>query len=303
VTALERRFALPGPLDLRLSLAPLRHGTFDPTIGIGPDGVWRATRTAEGPATVHLSVAGEGVRARAWGPGAALALDAAPATVGADDDPAGFEPDHPVVAALARRLAGLRIPRTGAVLEALVPTVLEQKVTGIEAKRSYRALVRALGERAPGPGADAGLLVPPSPARLAATPSYAFHRFGVERRRAETIRRAAAVATRLEECTAVGPEAARHRLCAIPGIGPWSAAEVALVALGDADAVPSGDFHLPHLVAWNLAGEPRADDARMLELLEPFAGHRGRVVRLLVAAGTTAPRYGPRAPVRSIAGL
>ncbi|MGH9177770.1 MAG: DNA-3-methyladenine glycosylase family protein [Acidimicrobiales bacterium] len=300
---LERSFRPPQRVSLALTLGPLRRGAGDPCMRIGADGVWRASRTPHGPATVHLTARDGEVRVRAWGPGAAWAVDAAPALVGAHDDPAGFEPRHPVLAGLARRLPGLRIPRSGAVTEALVPTVLEQKVTGIEAKRSYRALVRALGEPAPGPSGATGLLVPPAPETLAATPSYAFHPHGVERRRAETIRRACAVAPRLEEVASMAPADARRRLCAVPGVGPWTAAEVALVALGDTDAVSLDDFHLPHQVAWALAGEARADDARMLELLEPYRGHRGRVIRLIVAGGIQAPRFGPRHRLRSIAAI
>ena len=297
----ERRFELPGAVDLHRTLAPVRRGASDPTTWIRPDGVWRATRTPGGAATIRLGVVGGQVRAQAWGPGAAWALDTAPALLGAGDDAAGFEPLHPVVARLARRFPGLRIARTGLVTEALVPTVLEQKVVGLEARRSYRSLVRTLGEPAPGPAGKAGLLLPPSPARLAATPSYAFHPFGVERRRADTIRAACGRATRIEEFAALAPGDAQRRLCALPGIGPWSAAEIASVALGDADAVPVGDYHLPHQVAWALAGEARADDARMLELLEPYRGHRGRVLRLLAAGGIAAPRFGPRMPLRAIA--
>lgn len=304
VTAAERTVVVTGPLDLGRTLRPLSHGAFDPTVRVGREGVWRATRTPEGPATLRLSVHGDAVRARAWGPGAAWALEGVPDLIGASDDRSGFDSRrHPAIAALARRFAGLRIPRTAAVLEALVPAVLEQKVTGIEAKRAFRALVRSHGERAPGPAGDAGLLLLPAAAILAATPSYAFHRFGVERKRAETVRRVAAVAPSLERLAGLSPTEARRRLCSVPGIGPWTAAEVGLVALGDADAVPVGDYHLPHQVAWVLAGEARADDARMLELLEPFAGHRGRVVRLIEAAGIAAPRYGPRVELRSIAGL
>lgn len=302
----ERTVAVRGPLDLRRTLRPLRRGALDPTIRLDPAGIWRATRTPDGPASIHLSAGagGDEVRARAWGPGAAWVLESVPDLVGAADDRSGFEPGlHPVVAALARRLPGLRIPRTGAVLEALVASVVEQKVTGIEARRSYCALVRGLGDRAPGPPGHAGLLVPPPAARLAAVPSYAFHPFGLERRRAETIRRAAAVGPALERLTCLPAVEARRRLCSVAGVGPWTAAEVALVALGDADAVPVGDYHLPHQVAWALAGEARADDARMLELLEPFAGHRGRVVRLIEAAGIAAPRLGPRSRPRSIAGI
>lgn len=267
---------------------------------MGNGGVWRATRTPDGPATMHLGESGDDVVVRAWGPGAAWALEAAPALVGSYDDDSDFRPSHAIVAELHRRLGGLRIPRSQAVVETLVPTILEQKVQGVEAKRSYRHLVHALGEPAPGPAGDRGLLLPPSPPRLAATPSYAFHPFGVERKRADAIRRACSHARRMEEAAAMAPADARRRLCALPGVGPWSAAEVAGVALGDADAVSVGDYHLPHDVAWALAGEPRGDDARMLELLEPYRGQRGRVVRLLVAAGIHAPRFGPRMPRHSI---
>src|SRR5204863_6960126 len=225
-------------------------------------------------------------------------LDAVPGLVGADDGEDGFEPHHPVVAQLRRRLRGLRIGRSKAVAEALVPTVLEQKVQGIQARRSYHRLVRALGERAPGP---APLLLPPPPERIAALPYHAFHRFNVERRRAETVRLAARHARRLEETAAMSHADATRRLRALPGIGAWTAAEVSLVALGDADAVSVGDYHLPNHVAWALAGEARADDARMLELLEPFRPQRARVVQLLVAGGWRAPRYGPRQPIRSFA--
>ena len=303
VTALERVFRVPRPVHLALTLAPLCHGPGDPSMRLAPGDVWRATRTPDGPATLHLATEGVDVAVKAWGPGAAWAIEAAPELVGSSDDLAGFQPHHPVVADLARRLAGLRIPRSQSVVEALVPTVLSQKVTGLEANRAYRALLRVLGERAPGPGGVGGLVVPPTPEQLAGTPSYAFHPFGVERKRADTVRRVCSVAPRLEETTAMGPSDARRRLQAVTGVGPWTAAKVALVALGDADAVALHDFHLPHQVSWALAGEARGDDDRMLELLEPYRGHRGRVIRLIVAAGLKEPGFGPRAPVRSIARL
>jgi len=270
---------------------------------IGPDGAWRATRTPAGPTTVQLTVApaDRSVTMRAWGPGAGWALDHLPDLVGAADDAHGFAPGAGVVADLHRRLPGLRIGRSGAVMEALVASILEQKVVGLEAHRSYARMVRSLSEPAPGPG-PCGLMVPPDPSVLASTPSWAFHRFGVERRRAETIRRACSYAARLEETVDMAPADARRRLTAIPGVGAWTAAEVALVALGDADAVSVGDYHLPNQVAWALAREPRADDARMLALLEPWRGHRGRVIRLIGAGAGSAPRYGPRMPLRSIAG-
>ncbi|MDQ4026155.1 MAG: DNA-3-methyladenine glycosylase 2 family protein, partial [Actinomycetota bacterium] len=148
-----------------------------------------------------------------------------------------------------------------------------------------------------------GLTLPPPPRTLASLPYHAFHRFGIERRRAETVRTASSYAHRLEETTLLGREAARRRLLALPGVGPWTAARVVGTAFGDADAVVVGDYHLPHLVSWVLAGEPRADDARMIELLEPYAGQRGRVLRLIVAGGSRPEAHHPHRRLRSIAAL
>jgi 3-methyladenine DNA glycosylase/8-oxoguanine DNA glycosylase len=270
---------------------------------MAPDGVWRATRTPHGPATTHITTSGGDVRMSAWGPGAQWALDTLPQLVGVEDGAESFVARDPVVADLKRRLPGLRISRSLRVVEALVPTIIEQKVIGLQAKRSYAALVRALGTPAPGPAT--GLIVPPAPAVLVKAPSWTFHRFGVERKRADTIRVACSYAARLDEIAAMDPDAARARLTALPGIGPWTAAEVALVALGDADAVSVGDYHLPHQVAYALAGEARATDERMLELLEPYRaeGQRGRVIRLIVAGGPSPPRYGPRMPLRDISAI
>jgi 3-methyladenine DNA glycosylase/8-oxoguanine DNA glycosylase len=297
---LQLEFRLARPLDLELTLAPLCHGSGDPTIRFDGDETWRATRTPDGPATLCLRVVRDRVLATAWGAGARLALESVPALIGEHDDDSAFAPLHSLVRELQRRFAGVRMTRTGRVMEALVPAVVEQKVTGIEARRAYRYLVRALGERAPGPRA---MFVAPSPDRLARLPYHVFHPFGIERRRADTIRQAAARADRLEAACALAGEEAQARLRAIPGVGAWTAAEVVRVALGDPDSVSVGDYHLPSVVSWALAGEPRADDARMLELLEPYRGQRGRVVRLLELAGIAPPAFGPRMPPRSIAAL
>ena len=296
----SRTFPLPGPIDLKLTLGPLRHGLGDPTIRIERSGAWRATRTPDGPASVHIAHGDGRVVAMAWGPGAKVALDAVPALLGFDDDPSAFRPTNPLLARLHHSLPGLRLGRTGAVFEALLPAIIEQKVVGEEARRSYRALIGRYGEPAPGP---ARLRLTPSPRTLAALPYFDFHPLGIERRRAETIRRAAAHAELLEEAARMTAGAAARLLTAIPGIGPWSAAEALRVALGDPDLVSLGDYHLPNLVAWALAGEPRGDDRRMLELLEPYRGQRGRVIRLLEASGIAAPRFGPRMATRSIAGM
>jgi 3-methyladenine DNA glycosylase/8-oxoguanine DNA glycosylase len=283
---ISRHFRLARSVDLGLTLRPLRHGSGDPTIRISGNEALRATRTPSGPATLHLRVLDREVEARAWGPGAGAALDGAPDLLGAGDDPTLLETDHPVVGPLHRRLRALRLCRSGAVLETLVPTILEQKITSQEARRSFRALVRRYGEPAPGPG---GLLLQPAPEDLARLPYWAFHPFGVARTRAETIRRVCAVAPRLEHLTALPSAEAATRLRSLQGVGPWTTAIVLDAAFGDPDAVVVGDFHLPHAVTWALAGEARGDDDRMLELLAEFPGQRGRVMRLIAAAGLRPP--------------
>jgi hypothetical protein len=293
-----RIIALDGPLDLVRTLAPLGRGPGDRTIRFAAGRAWRTTRTPDGPATLALHHAGDALRAEAWGPGADRALHDVPALVGMGQE-ALPRPSHTVIDRLARRFPGVRIPRTGAVLESLVPAILEQKVIGEEARRALFALVRFHGEPAPGP-AELRLRLPPTPATLAALPYYAYHPYGVERRRADLIRRVSARAAWLEAIGELPLAEAHARLKSIPGIGPWTAGEVGARALGDVDAVSVGDFHLPNLVAFALAGEPRATDARMLELLEPYRGQRALVIRLLELGGIRVPRYGPRLAFRRI---
>lgn len=283
------------PIDLRATLSPLAHGLGDPTIRIGADGVWRATRAPSGPVSVRMVAAEKEIRVTAWGPGAAWAIGIAADLVGANDQPERLVPWHPLVAELARRMPGLRMPRTHRPFDALLPAICEQKVTGTEARAAFRGIVHTYGEPAPGP---ARLQLPPHPEILAALPYFAFHRFGLERRRADLIRRCAALAPRLEGRSSGEVAAILRR---VPGIGPWTVAEVVRVAFGDPDAVSVGDYHIPSVVAWALAGERRADDARMLELLEPYRGQRGRVQRLLEVSGIGAPRYGPRMAPQPIA--
>jgi 3-methyladenine DNA glycosylase/8-oxoguanine DNA glycosylase len=292
-----RELDLRGPLDLATTLGPLAHGRGDRTIRLGRREAWLAFRTPAGPATLLLRLtAPTRLESVAWGPGATHALDGAGLLVGEADRPEAFVAVHPVLRRIERAHAGLRLPQTRRVFHALVPSILEQKVTGTEAFRAYAALLRRHGEAAPGPG---DLLLPPPPSTLAGLPYHALHPLGVERRRADVIRRAAARADWLDAATSAAE--ATTRLRSLTGIGGWTAAEVVRCAFGDPDAVSVGDYHVPNMVAWALAGEPRADDLRMLELLEPYRGQRGRVQRLLEVGGITAPRYGPRMAPRSFA--
>jgi 3-methyladenine DNA glycosylase/8-oxoguanine DNA glycosylase len=291
---------LPFPLDLDTTLGPLQRGPSDPTIRFVPDGVWRAARTPDGPGTLRLQHVGSRLVAHAWGAGASWLIGRVPSLLGFDDQPESFKPASRLLWDLHRHHPGLRIGRTSLVFEAILPTILEQKVPSVEAYASYARLVHSLGERAPG---EAGLMVPPSPQRVASTPYWAVHRFGIERRRFAVIQLAASRAARLEATTGLEPTEARRLLMTLPGIGPWSAAEVSAVAYGDRDVVSLGDYHLPHQVAWALSGEVRGSEARMLELLEPYRGHRARVIRLLTLGGLQAPRFGPRMRLRRIAAI
>ncbi|WP_088979631.1 DNA-3-methyladenine glycosylase family protein [Micromonospora coxensis] len=298
--AARRTLRPPAEYRLAATVRSLTFSPYDPCARIAAGTFWYATRTPAGPATLALRPAGSDLLAEAYGPGAGWLVERADAIAGLRDDLTGFAElaaAHPLVARLAGAHRGLRMPATGQVFPRVLRAVLEQKVTGKEAYRAYAATVRHFGEPAPGPMQP--LLLPPTPEAVAAAPYWVFHPFGVEQRRADTLRRAAALAGRLERC-ADSAEATR-RLTAVPGIGPWTAAEVVRVAYGDPDAVSVGDYHVPNTVAWALAGEARGDDARMLALLEPFRGHRGRVCLLLAAAGVQAPRFGPRMPIRSFA--
>ena len=301
---IRRELPVDGPFDLRGTLSPLVRGNGDRTIRVASGDAWWGTRTARGTATLHLSVGQGALTAEAWGEGAELALERAGRLVGLEPGrqaaAALTSVDHGRIAALARRHPGVRTVRTESVFDALVAAIVEQKVTGAEAHRVWHGLVRTYGEPAPGPGADVGLRLFPAPATLAALPYYAFHPLGLEKRRAELIRAVAARAAWFEAIVDLPLPDAYARLLAVPGIGPWTAAEVAVRALGDDDAVSVGDFHLPHVVAWALAGEPRGSDARMLELLEPYRGRRALVVRLLELGGAGPPRRGPRLAPRRI---
>jgi 3-methyladenine DNA glycosylase/8-oxoguanine DNA glycosylase len=308
---LARRWLAPFPLNVLSTLGVHRRGRGDPAFRVDDAGaIWRTSLTPSGPGTLRLTArpAGTGqtagspdVLASAWGPGAGWLLEELPAMLGALDRPQDFAPAHPLLRELAARHSGWRIGRSGRVLEALVPAVLEQKVVGVEARRAWRLLLTRFGEPAPGPG-PAGLRVFPSPEVWATLPSWEWHRAGVEAVRARTIAAAAAVAGRLEEITAMPAGQADARLRSLPGIGPWTSAETRQRACGDADAVSVGDYHLPSLVGWALAGRI-TDDPGMLELLAPYPGHRYRVTRLIEMSGLAPPRRGPRLAARDYRAL
>ncbi|HEX2895331.1 MAG TPA: DNA-3-methyladenine glycosylase 2 family protein [Marmoricola sp.] len=299
IVAPRTRTWRPGwPCPVGQVLGAHRRGAGDPTYRVLADGAHaRAIRTPVGPVALAVAAhAGTGeVTGRAWGPGADWALDRLPRMLGADDDPAGFEPPAALAAAW-RRHRHWRLGATDLVMESLVPSILEQKVTGQEAFAGFRRLVRRYGEPAPGP--DLGLWIQPDAPTLRQVPSWEWLRLPVDGGRSRPLLAAARVATSLERAGALSHAEFDRRLRTLPGIGVWTSAEVRSRALGDADAVSFGDYHVAKDVGWALAGEP-VDDDGLAELLEPFRPHRHRIQYLVAAERLGPPRRGPRMAPRT----
>lgn len=298
-----------GPLDVHRTLSPLHRGDSNPCFRIdrAAGDVWLAMRTTRGPATLVVRPVREGARAVAFGPGAEAAVESVPELLGRGDDWGGLHrllqrPGTPEwLRATARRHPGLRLCRTGTVLDQLAPAILEQRVTGLEAHRAIAALHRQFAQPAPGPASivPRGLLLPLTGPEWLRIPSWRWHRSGADAARARTVLRAAERAAALERLARLprteGAEA-RRRLCALPGVGAWTAAETVQRALGDPDAPSFGDYHLPGMVGWAFTGR-ETDDEGMRELLAAWPGHRQRIVRLVLLSGRLRPRRGPRLAV------
>ena len=302
---LVREWRPDWPCPVGQVLATHRRGGGDPTFRRTPDGtVWRGIRTPAGPTSLRIeSDPADGlVTGTAWGSGAEWVLDSLPRMLGADDDPSGFVPLHKPIADAWRRHANWRLGATGLVMESLVPSIIEQKVTGMEAFAGFRALVHRFGERAPGPPSEPDpavrLWLQPTAEQLRAIPSWEWLKLHVDGARSRPIQQAARVAPALERAGRETPEEFDRRLRTLPGIGVWTSAEVRSRALGDADAVSFGDYHVAKNIGWALTGEP-VDDEGLAELLAPYAGHRHRVQRLVELAGLMRPRHGARMAPRT----
>lgn len=300
------------PRDVRRILAAQRAGPNDPTTRIGDRVFRRATLTPEGPATLVVRWSEPPVAdldavdvdavdvdavvdAEAWGPGAGWALARVDRLTARDDRAVAFPDAHPVVARALRLRRRVRLGASDGLYHLLLPTVIAQRITGHEAGRQWLRLCRALGEAAPGPAeVAADLLLPPDPAVLNRRPAWWFHPLGIETKRARTITEIARHADKLWRWTELGRDEAAAKLPLLPGVGPWTVGSVLGPAFGDPDTVPVGDYHMPHVTSWALAGEPRGDDDRMLELLEPYRGQRWRVLAALLATAGPAPKFGPR---------
>ena len=286
----SRTLPIDGPLDLRRTLRPL-HGRF------AQDGWWLPARTPDGPGSLRIRRSREDLIGEAWGEGSGWLLSRLSGISGLDDDPSLFRTDHPLISKLHRQNLGVRFGRTDLVFDSLVVAVCAQKVTGQEAAKAMRGLHREFSDSAPGPNQD--LKLPPDPERMAEAPYWVYHDLHLEKRRADVLRRVAASADMIEALRDATPPTADSLLRSFPGIGDWSIAGTLASSHGDPDQVSVGDFHLKHIVVHHMTGKDRGTDTEMLELLEPFRPHRGRVARLLHTLGHE-PKFGPRTTPRDI---
>lgn len=313
-------------VDLGQTFAPLQRGTTDPLFQAvtTPAGrVFWATAREQGvgllarfsrthspdllaPLKVELWEVPEPSRGQGGGR-AASALEAfasrLPGWVGERDRWSSFLASPPwgqLPERLKRARAeapGLRLPSVGLLSQNLLLAVSEQRVTGLEAMGGMRALLRQYGTPVPAtghPDQPEGMIVFPPPEAFAAIPDWAYHRAGFDRSRSSAMvnyAHRAASFERFAEANPVG-ELARA-LHAVPGIGPWTIAETLQRYCGHPDAISVGDYHLAHHVTYAFDGT-RGDDARMLQLLAPYAGNRQRVISLIKAAGISEPRRAPR---------
>jgi len=281
---------LSSPLDVTRSLRAYRFARTDPSSVIEDNELWLAVRTPAGIGTIHVVVDGAEARVEAFGDAAELLLERASALVGERDRPEPIDfPDR--IRDKARLVTGLRLVKLPCIMQFLLVFIVQQRVVGREASRSLRYLINKYGEDAPGP---VPLRVPPKWEVLRHLGDGAFGAAGIDRKRAMTIREVALLHRRIESKWDESPEDAGAWLRKIRGIGPWTEGLVRGIVLGDADAVPVGDYHLPNSIAYALAGEPRANDDRMLELLEPYRPQRWRMMRILGEIGGHAPRYGAK---------
>jgi 3-methyladenine DNA glycosylase/8-oxoguanine DNA glycosylase len=286
-----RSIAIEGrPLDLRRTLRPL-HGHF------AEDGWWLPARTPDGSGSLRVRRTRDDLIGEAWGDGSGWLLSRLGSISGLDDDPSRFVTDDPLVAELHRAHPGDRFGRTDLVFPALIIAICAQKVTSTEARDAIRGLRRVFSTTAPGP--NHRLRLSPDPDEMAEMPYHVFHTLHLEKRRADLIRSVSRHAARIEGLRSSSPLDAAKVLESVPGIARWTSAKTLEVSHGDPDQVAVGDFHFKHIVVHHMTGRDRGTDEEMLDLLEPFRPHRGRVIRLLHTLGHE-PRFGPRMSPRNI---
>ena len=272
------------PFDIDLSFGIQRFGAFDPTVGRERGLLRKAFDTADGPCVVEIRAEQDGLTLGAEGASANEALADFASALAQDDGHGAFAPESPLLARLHRANHGMRLVRVPWRFDLAAVAVLQQRVTTTEAMQQWGRIVRKYGPRV---GDE--LRAFPSAERVAQMASWQFEELGIDPKRARTMVVLARELVRRKTLAETDLAIVRARLAAVRGVGPWTTDMILGFAYGDPDALPLGDLHLPHLITWALARERPGSDARMVQLLEPYRGHRFRVVRLLWVGGVKRP--------------
>lgn len=283
--------------QLRTTFRLAAMGSRDLTCRITDDQISQTFVTPEGPAVLSAVVANGVADCTLRGDGAEYLAPRMADYFGASDSLAGFAPTGKVER-LAKKFAGTKLPRGPVLFHRLVQIVLQQLVSWDDAAATWKSIVRTYGT----PVADceqfdldleSELFFAPEPKRLAELGYYDIVACGAIPKQARLILHLAKHANRIERLSAEPPKLIRF-LEQIRGIGPWSIGYLRGFVLGEPDVLITGDYGIPHYVSWLLKGKPRSDDAEMETLLAPYAGHRFRVLHMIMQSGIKPPRYGPK---------
>ena len=287
--------SVPTDYSLKRSLTSLCSRRRDPTICPGDRHASFSLLTPDEPVVVGAKLSGKCLDIETEGSGTCWLRPKLTELFGLQDNPRLFTPAGRV-RDLLKRFPSTRPPRLPVVFQRLVQIVLHQLVAWGEASDGWRLMTRRYGETAPG---ESGLLVGPTPAKLRSLAWYDLVTCDILPRHARLILKLTREHSRIERIWSAGDKKLIECLCRIPGIGEWTIQKLRGSCLGDSDAAVTGDYGLPHCVCWYFRRQPRSTNEEILELLEPYRGHRYRVQQLLMHAGIRAPRRGPRSRVRS----
>ena len=273
------------PVHFGRTFSMQRLGRYDPTADSSDDCFRKAFFYRGEPAAVEFRRDGDALEVSACGSHAETLLEETAAGLSQDDLYASFATRDSGVWRLHRRLPGLRLLRVPWMYDMTCSAILQQRIRTVDAMRDWRRIAQRWGAMAP-----MGLRAFPAAEMLARVPMFELESLGIDPRRARTLLRFAQESRFVPLKTDMSFAVLRGHLFGISGIGPWTTETVLGFGAGDADAAIPGDLHLPHLVCYALAGEPVGSDERMMELLEPFRGHRFRIIRLLYASRLSVPR-------------
>jgi 3-methyladenine DNA glycosylase/8-oxoguanine DNA glycosylase len=276
------------PVHFSRTFSLQRLGPYDPSGHATRDSFRKAFFYRGEPAALEFRRDGDGLQVTAYAPEAGALLTETLACLSQDDQYEAFATGDSGIWRLHRAHPGLRLLRIPWLYDSTCSAILQQRIRTVDAMRDWRHIVQRWGTPAP-----IGLHAFPPADQLARVAQFELQALGIDAQRSRTLLRFAQESRFLPLRTTMNFSELRQHLLRIPGIGPWTTESVLGYGAGDADAAIPGDLHLPHLACYALAGEIPGSDERMMELLEPFRGHRFRIIRLLYASRLTVPRSTP----------